>query len=1161
MLWDFLERGACAETNPPESRFNFKAHHDASKKPLTMRGSGGMFLEQIDLSNIDAQFFGLSRVEAISMDPQQRQLLEVVYEGLENAGISLEALKGKSIGCFSFLKYTLDYGDSQSRDPEDKVPAATIGIGRAMLSNRISHFLDIHGPSMTIDTACSGGLVAVDVACHYLQTSEIQGAIVAGCNLYLSPEHSMDQSMSGAVSTTGRCHTFDAKADGYVKAEAVNSIVLKRLEDAIKDGDPIRAVIRGSATTSDGWTAGIASPSSHAQALAIRRCYEKAYPEELTKPRKPEQLRLPEFAQPLVTALQILIWKVFAKWEITPQSVVGHSSGEMVAAVAGGFLTCEQAIRIAYYRGKAASLGRHEHTVATGMLAVGVDLGQLDTYTHGLQVQVACINSSRSITISGQQTDLAEVKARVQADGHFARLLQVDLAYHSKFIVDTAARYKELLVLNCEFSQVAPGKIDMFSTVTGRLVEGHVCDAEYWVKNMVSPVLFKQAAQEMISGPGGPDLLIEIGPSGALAGPLAQIKKDLQQPGSTFEYHPALKRDVNAADQLFDIAGRIFNLGGHVNMTSVNEDESSSIPPSTITDLPNYAWNHSTKYWHESESSKDWRFRKFIHHDLLGSKVDNEIIFPAAGYIAMAVEAMYQTSVAVGQMEEQREVQEVCYRLRNVVFGRAMALNDDVAGVKSSISGEDFSHVVNNSRTLLCESCYVLLVFDALESMKSYPDPDSMKMAFYEDPVEILQANELHDVFKIPNCQQKPDVMTSAYCAAATRSFLDVQCSTPSCLDLISFSAESEIVKDTKRALVGHGWQLSEHRPEHDSLTSDKIGLVLDELSTATLRSIDDHQWRALQRLIGLGKRVLWVTTGSQLKVAHPDRALIHGLSRTARAEDPLLVLVTLDVESATSPRTHAAINDVLRCIQAHTTATQIESEFAERDGTICISRVLLDDTLNRAQRNITSNPDHHPKSLFEHDSCIKLVCLRPGNLDTLCFQESSASELPLEDDFVEVDVHAAGLNYKRVLIHSAAGGVGIAAIQLCQYIGAEIYATVGTETKRAYLMETFGIPADRIFSSRNSDFATKLKAATDGEGVNIILNSLSGDLLEESWHCIADGGTMVEIGKVEIVKRNTLSMEPFSRNASYRAVDMSHRSISRAVIARYLVLRNVVWL
>jgi acyl transferase domain-containing protein len=117
----------------------------------------------------------------------------------------------------------------------------------------------------------------VDLACRYLDSGDADGAIVAGNNLYMNPEHNMDASaMNSAASPSGRCWTFDARADGYIKAEAINTIILKRLDDAIRDGDPIRAVIRGSSTNSDGWTPGIASPSSDAQAAAIRRAYARA---------------------------------------------------------------------------------------------------------------------------------------------------------------------------------------------------------------------------------------------------------------------------------------------------------------------------------------------------------------------------------------------------------------------------------------------------------------------------------------------------------------------------------------------------------------------------------------------------------------------------------------------------------------------------------------------------------------------------------------------------------------------------------------------------------------------------------------------------------------------------------------------------------------------
>lgn len=273
-LWKFLMDGDIAKSTPPASRFSLEGHYDASGRNKTMASPGGMFLQDIDPSDVDAQFFKLTPSEAIALDPQQRQLLEVVYEGLENAGIPLERLDSQRVGCF-VGSFACDFGDMQARDPEDRAPASAVGVGRAMLSNRISHFLNIRGPSMTIDTACSGSMVGLDVACRYLTTGEIDGAVVAGCNIYLAPEHVMDGA-NGTASLTGVCHTFDEATDGYMKSEAVNMVFVKRLRDALRDGDPIRAVIRGTATNSDGWTAGIGSPDSAAQSRAIRAAYANA---------------------------------------------------------------------------------------------------------------------------------------------------------------------------------------------------------------------------------------------------------------------------------------------------------------------------------------------------------------------------------------------------------------------------------------------------------------------------------------------------------------------------------------------------------------------------------------------------------------------------------------------------------------------------------------------------------------------------------------------------------------------------------------------------------------------------------------------------------------------------------------------------------------------
>ncbi|KAK3949214.1 thiolase-like protein [Pseudoneurospora amorphoporcata] len=277
-LWDFLEQGKVASNNVPKSRFNVDAHYDGSHKPGTMRPPGGMFLDDsVSLECFDAPFFSLSGADATALDPNQRQLLEVVYEGLENAGIPLETIDGRPVACF-VASFASDYGDMQNRDPEDFPPNIGIGVGRAIQANRISHFLNIKGPSVTLDTGCSGSLVGLDMAARALQTGQATAAIVASSNLFLNPHHVVDNrgTMGKAHSPSGLCHTFDALADGYIKAEGVGCVIVKRLSDAVRDRDPIRAVVLGTAANSNGRANGISSPSAEAQAAAIRAAYQNA---------------------------------------------------------------------------------------------------------------------------------------------------------------------------------------------------------------------------------------------------------------------------------------------------------------------------------------------------------------------------------------------------------------------------------------------------------------------------------------------------------------------------------------------------------------------------------------------------------------------------------------------------------------------------------------------------------------------------------------------------------------------------------------------------------------------------------------------------------------------------------------------------------------------
>ncbi|WP_197336730.1 non-ribosomal peptide synthetase/type I polyketide synthase, partial [Ralstonia solanacearum] len=233
----------------------------------------GGFLERVDA--FDAAFFSISPLEAGRMDPQQRLTLEVAWQALEDAGIAASGLAGSTTGVFIGIS-THDYEGIQGRaDNELSVYSATGNAG-SIVANRLSYFLDLRGPSLAIDTACSSSLVAVHAACQSLRNGESTLALAGGVNLVLSTMSSEPFARAGMLSPDGRCKAFDASANGYVRGEGCGVVVLKKLSDAQRDGDPVRAVILGSAVMQDGRGNGLIAPNGSAQAAVIRQALARA---------------------------------------------------------------------------------------------------------------------------------------------------------------------------------------------------------------------------------------------------------------------------------------------------------------------------------------------------------------------------------------------------------------------------------------------------------------------------------------------------------------------------------------------------------------------------------------------------------------------------------------------------------------------------------------------------------------------------------------------------------------------------------------------------------------------------------------------------------------------------------------------------------------------
>ncbi|KAL5428155.1 hypothetical protein PMIN05_011137 [Paraphaeosphaeria minitans] len=246
-FWDLLANGRSGKCEVPKSRFNVDGfyHPNGSDRPGSMITKGGYFLNE-DTRQFENSMFGINNLEATYMDPQQRKLLEVVFECLENAGVPLDVASGSNTGCY-VGNFTFDYLVMQSRDADYLTRYNSTGMGTSILGNRISHVFNLKGPSLVIDTACSSSLYCLHVACVALENHECDAAIVAGANLIQSVEQHIGTMKAGVLSPTSECHTFDASADGYGRAEGIGALYIKRLSDALRDGDAIRSVIKGSA--------------------------------------------------------------------------------------------------------------------------------------------------------------------------------------------------------------------------------------------------------------------------------------------------------------------------------------------------------------------------------------------------------------------------------------------------------------------------------------------------------------------------------------------------------------------------------------------------------------------------------------------------------------------------------------------------------------------------------------------------------------------------------------------------------------------------------------------------------------------------------------------------------------------------------------------------
>ncbi|KAI4621629.1 Type I Iterative PKS [Alternaria sp. BMP 0032] len=274
-LWHTLSSGESCWSPVPKSRFDIsKTSHPDSQRTDSLHVKGGFFIED-DLTEFDAPFFNLTAEVAKSMDPQLRLMLEGVYNATESAGLPIEKLSGSNTSVYS-ATFGRDYAEMLMKDADSMPTSLVTGNGPAMFANRVSHFYNLMGPSVTVDTGCSGGLVALHMGVNSIRNQESEVSIIGASNAILNQDFYIAISNLGLLHEDGKCYSMDHRFGGYGRGEGMAVLVLKKYSAAVRDGDHIHALIRESAVNQDGRTGTITSPSMDAQQQLIKQCYSRA---------------------------------------------------------------------------------------------------------------------------------------------------------------------------------------------------------------------------------------------------------------------------------------------------------------------------------------------------------------------------------------------------------------------------------------------------------------------------------------------------------------------------------------------------------------------------------------------------------------------------------------------------------------------------------------------------------------------------------------------------------------------------------------------------------------------------------------------------------------------------------------------------------------------
>lgn len=442
--------------------------------------------------------------------------------------------------------------------------------------------------------------------------------------------------------------------------------------------------------------------------------------EELLKPESESRINTSHISQPATTAIQIALVTLLDRIGVQPAAVLGHSSGEVTAAFAAGMIDQETALKISYRKAFVAQWCRGVINGKGAMLAVGLGEQAVSKYLDSIvsgKIVVACVNSPSSVTISGDEKAVVDLKLLLDQDAVFNRRLKVDVAYHSHHMLLIADRFEDSLHGLSATKPIRATKF--FSSTIGDAYHG-APGPSYWVDNLVSKVRFSEGLERLVSVYGGGNTnlsFIEVGPHSALEGPLRQFMTTATE-SNKWTYSPSLVRNRDASQAILELGGRLWEQGVSVDLCKVITLYHDGQPRGfeMINDLPAYSWDHTKVHWHESRLSREYRHRKPAPHDLLGLRlpgttniepvfrlilsvdempwlrqhmIDGFALYPGSAFLVHAIQGLKQVT------DGSKEVREIYrYHFKDVYFTKSIVMPDPPATVELLISLRPSEEVV-----------------------------------------------------------------------------------------------------------------------------------------------------------------------------------------------------------------------------------------------------------------------------------------------------------------------------------------------------------------------------------------------------------------------------------------------------------------------------------